>query len=636
MENPSGIFREEAVELLVVLEQHLLDLEKNPGSSELINEIFRALHTLKGSGSMFGFTDLASFVHNIENVFDRVRKGEIALDKNLIDLTLEARDLMKLLIALDVEVPLENKKRIEELTAIFSRLSAEIPASEGKKTAEPSAKNDTEKKDAVLPPAAPHTFYISFKPHHEFFASGNNPLNIIRELSDLGTLVHTRVLTDAIPDLKTINPEFCYLGWEFELQTTQDINAVRDVFLFVEDICHLKIKAADNEVFSSSGAVERVAMAATTLTEHEKHDIHTSGGQQVASHSPDGEISGINVDAGKLDRLIGLLGELVTIQSRLSQVADLKGDTELTAISQELDSLTGELRDNALKLSMLPIDSIFPRLERFAVSEAASHDKLVRFQFSGGDTELDKGVLSRLLEPLVTLISFCIRFSHEDTVSRLEYNKDPRALVAISAWHSSGSVCLSVEDDGVPAKFPDSDSSGLTKVQKIIEDLRGTFEARLMPGKPSGFVIKLPLNLAIIEGLMIRLGDRLFVFPLSLVEECIELTREDQNKHYNKNVVMVRGQIVPFISLREKLGFDGSPPDVQQVVIINQNGRRVGFAVDQVVGEYQTVLKNWGKFCSNTPGIAGATILGDGSIALIVDLPVLIDEESNLIEEDTF
>lgn len=626
MENPTGFFREEAVELLAALEGYLLDLEKNPANPDLINDVFRALHTLKGSGAMFGFNDLAGFVHHIENVFDLVRKEELYLDRPLLNLTLEARDLMKLLIDPAIEISPSARQRMAELTTAFSSL---LPV---KKITEDQQVNLSEASLAVpvtenRSGAAVH-YRISFAPHPEFFASGNNPLNIIAELKSLGALKVT-VNSEQIPDLVSLSPEKCYLSWLFELVSANDLNAVKDVFMFVEDIADLKIEIASGLPASENIAETVTGESAAAL---EMQRAETIKLPSLADSTLDSTaLSGIKVDAAKLEKLIGLLGELVTIQSRLSQAAENRGDSELIAISQELDALTGELRDNALKLSMLPIESIFARLERFGESEAAALNRQIRFKFAGGDTELDKGVLSRLFEPLTFLIRFCIHSSHEETAVRIQNKKDARGLISVAAWHSSGNVCVSVEDDGCLIQLSEEHGNVLEKSQRIIEELRGSLEARLSPGRNSLFVIKLPLNLAIIEGLMIRLAERLFVFPLSLVEECIELTRADQSRHYNKNVVMVRGQIVPYILLREKFAVDGEPPSVQQVVIINQNGRRVGFAVDQVVGEYQTVIKSWGKFCSHTPGITGATILGDGNIALIVDLPVLIEEERNYL-----
>ncbi len=635
MDSSANFFREEAFELLSTLEGNLLDLSKNPDNKDLLNDVFRALHTLKGSGSMFGFVELADFVHNIEGIFDRVRKGEVTLQEDLINLTLEARDLMKVLLQPDKKVSSGSRKKIARLTEAFARLIAQTAplttkASLGrpKTIAEPAATSAIsaagESKDLA-------TFKIRFSPNPDYFASGNNPLLIMSELASMGSLT-TRPVYDAVPDLASIDPEKCFIAWDLTLTTHHEMNAIRDVFLFVEDLCELKIEK-DQANLSGAGPDATPSSARQSGQVENAVRIISSAianGRAGDIFSDQATVSGIKVDAAKLERLISLLGELVTIQSRINQAAETRGDSELIAISQELDSLTGELRDNALKLSMLPIDSIFHRLQLSGEAEALACNRQVKFKFIGGDTELDKGVLSRLYEPLTSLIGFCIRHSNETTAQRSAHGKDPVGQISISAWHSSGNVCVSVEDDGSFLNAPEEQNNEIHRIQRIIEELRGSLEVRLVAGRNSGFVIKLPLNLAIIDGLMIRLAERLFVFPLSLVEECIELTMADRSRHYNKDVVMVRGQIVPFISLRQKFEVSGAPPEVQQVVIINQNGRRVGFAVDQVVGEYQTVIKNWGKFCSHTPGITGATILGDGSIALIADLPVLIEEEKNV------
>jgi two-component system chemotaxis sensor kinase CheA len=642
MDSSANFFREEAFELLTTLEGNLLDLSKNPGNKDLLNDVFRALHTLKGSGSMFGFVELADFVHNIEGIFDRVRKGELALEEDLINLTLEARDLMKVLLNPDKKVSAGSRKKLARLTEAFARLVAQaVPVKTGASSTKADDRSKSEPEtNRESPPTekdkGSETFNIKFYPHPEYFASGNNPLLIISELASMGTIT-VKPVFDAIPDLFSIDPERCFMAWELVLITDHDLNAIRDVFLFVEDLCNLSIEKCQVHpapVNSDTPAgFEQLPLSGASAA---SVNASSSNSRNFDFNAEQAVVSGIKVDAAKLERLISLLGELVTIQSRINQAAETRGDSELIAIAQELDALTGELRDNALKLSMLPIDSIFHRLQVYGESEAAACKRQVRFKFNGGDTELDKGVLSRLYEPLTSLIGLGISCGHALPDKQTAGGKDSPREISISAWHSSGNVCVSVENDDGYVYQAEEISNEIHRIQKIIEELRGSLEPKLIAGRNSGFVIKLPLNLAIIEGLMIRLADRLFVFPLSLVEECIELTRADRSRHYNKDVVMVRGQIVPFISLRKKFEVSGDPPEVQQVVIINQNGRRVGFAVDQVVGEYQTVIKSWGKFCSHTPGVTGATILGDGTIALIADLPVLIEEEknSNALEGD--
>lgn len=671
MDKNALVFYEEAVDLLANLEGLLLDLEKNPDNPEFINDVFRTLHTLKGSGSMFGFTALAEFVHNIESTFEMVRQGRLALSSEMINLTLQARDLMKILIEQDKKVSEEEEELIGDITQAFiviagnyngtgkpkiSAKAASNPESGANSTAKASVVHQSEVKsesDTKETDSLPlNTWFISFAPAHDFLNTGNNPLMLLEELAGLGEVL-INCNTSLVPDLESIEPEKLYLSWEILLKTNVDENAVRDVFLFVEDICDIRIQKLDDT--ASAGFTQTSADLETPRqpeADKEISEVLSSTSQEISSadrekaaEKPipmvtpavlneagkfDNQASGIKVDAGKLDRLIGLLGELVTIQARLSQTADNRGDAELITIAQELDALTGDLRDSALKLSMLPINSIFSRLEKLVSTKSASTGRQLAIRFRGGDTELDKGVMSKLYEPLAQLVGLCADQCMA-TEKTSESAPDKGHLIDFSAWHSSGNVCISIENN-CTKKTGQADSA-FAIIKRLIEELRGTLDHKNSPAGGSCFTIRMPLNLAIIEGLMVRLEDSLFVFPLSLVEECIELTEADQSKNYNKNVVMLRGQIIPYIKLRETFKIDGKPPEIQQVVITNVNHQRVGFTVDQVVGEYQTVIKSWGKFCSDTPGITGATILGDGTVALIADLPQLISEERHNIEK---
>lgn len=668
MDKNALVFYEEAVDLLANLEGLLLDLEKNSHNPELINDVFRTLHTLKGSGSMFGFTALAEFVHNIENTFEMVRQGRLVLSSEMINLTLQARDLMKILIEQDKKVSEEEEELIGDITQAFIVIAGNYNGTDKQnnsaKTASPSAagteptaradvvdqsevKSESDTKETDSLPL--NTWFISFAPGHDFLNTGNNPLMLLEELAGLGEVL-INCNTSLVPDLESINPEKLYLSWEILLKTNVDENAVRDVFLFVEDICDIRIQKLEDTAsagFSQTSAdletpikqPDADSEISETFSEVSSADREKAAEKLIPMASPsvlneagkfDNQASGIKVDAGKLDRLIGLLGELVTIQARLSQTADNRGDAELITIAQELDALTGDLRDSALKLSMLPINSIFSRLEKLVNTKSASTGRQLAIRFRGGDTELDKGVMSKLYEPLSQLVGLCAdQCIGMEKTSETITNKEN--LIDFSAWHSSGNVCISIENNCT--KKANQADSVFTAIKKLIEELRGTLDHKTSPTGGSCFTIRMPLNLAIIEGLMVRLEDSLFVFPLSLVEECIELTEADQSKNYNKNVVMLRGQIIPYIKLRETFQIDGKPPEIQQVVITNVNHQRVGFTVDQVVGEYQTVIKSWGKFCSDTPGITGATILGDGTVALIADLPQLISEERHNIEK---
>ncbi|OGK11356.1 MAG: hypothetical protein A2W80_05110 [Candidatus Riflebacteria bacterium GWC2_50_8] len=661
-------FFEESSELLQRLETSLLDLKQQPDNPELINTVFRILHTIKGTGAMFGFERLASFAHNIEAVFDQVRKNCINLNDDLLQISLDACDFMSLVIA-DKSDPAELSDREERLSIAFVGLLT------GKILTEKAGPSYSEPENLLVKNsdgAETHNksrlWLIRFAPSPGFYRTGNDPIAILTELDGLGK-ADMLVDLSKLPDLSEMIPTDCYLAWDILLDTTVSRNAIHDVFIFAEGSCELKVLEVDEppEWFKEkSASISQTASVAQKKVKTENSGLvmeNTRPGADIQLNNvvaPAGHGSCIDtsVDTIKVDKLIGLLGELVAIQARLSQVAELRADTELTTISRELEALTGELRENTLKISMLPISSVFGMLEERVHALAGNNGCTVQVRFNGGDTEFDKGALEKLLQPLFQLLECVV-----DNIGRLQKKSGQPAMAGldIGAWQASGFLYVRIGSE--IARFEDSDTGMCwlqdmklqnvpnfvnfdsasesqtadagqdlfkTRTQKFknaIIDLRGSVSVVSSAARGLEITLKLPLNLAIIAGLMVKIEDGLFLIPLALVEECIELTRELRERACQRNLVMVRGSLVPYLNLRESFGISGCPPDIQQIVITVVENYRIGMVVDQVVGEYQTVIKKWGSFCGDVPGIAGATILGDGAVALIIDLPKLINEE---------
>ncbi len=746
MDKHSSIFFEEAVDLLAQLEGLLIDLEENHSDVEQINLLLRILHTLKGSGSMFGYNDLAAFVHIIESVFEKVRNGEWEITPDLIEKTLQSRDQMVALITPDDENTQENLEAVTRLSAFFLNFGRQNPldsfanAIERKASKTPKAKEDKDLDAEIEMPSdstedasqsselnsdtsnkiassenellekveitekPKQTWEIFFEPLPNYFSFGNNPLSILQEISDLGE-VEIEVDSSDVPEFEKIDPETCYLKWKITLNTTADENSIRDVFIFVEDLCHLTIKLMNNgenqsneEEFENTEIKSEPAIAKDNQEKDESASVfpnqltdsdqfsnikdqfeesYVETIQKIASmplSSSNSETEPSNTyevgnedrsEYQKIDHLINLLGELVTIQARLSQNASSSGDAELVSLAQELEILTGDLRDSALKMSMLPVGSVFTKLIEIAEEKSRVNGKQIEISVKGWNTEIDKELLDRLFQPLKKLIENSIEHGFESPELRELSGKPVKGVLNISAWQSTGNFYIEISDDGAgidpeelkrvivernPKQFFDSKETdlfklicmatnlskagshkalGLASVKKTVNGMRGSLELKSSPGKGTSFIVKLPLNLGIVEGLMVKLGENLFLIPLSSVEECIELTKEDQKRNFEKNVVMVRGQIVPYMQLRETFEIEGEPPDIQQIVITFVDQQRIGFVVDQVIGEYQTVIKSWGKFCNDIPGISGATILGDGTVALIADPGILIRGQSN-------
>ena len=678
-------FKEEAYELLTELESSLLELEERPDDQDLIGRVFRAMHTIKGSGSMFGFDDIAGFTHEVETIFDMVRNGKLQVTGRLVNLTLAARDQIRAMLdAADSGAGTD----LEATAGIIVGLR-ELAGFQG-------AEAPVQKEEAKEAPRDPVTYRIRFVPSRDIFITGTNPLTLLAELKELGTCTVV-AQTGGFPSLEEMDPEGCYVYWDLILTTDQGENAIRDVFIFVEDDCELKIGAIAEhsrydeqqdykklgEILLERGDITPQEMEAVLAQQKRFGELAVSQGilhegkvqsalaeqkhlkevrqeKQVADSS-----SSIRVPAERLDLLVNLVGEMVTVQARLSQTAAQHGEPELLAIAEEVERLTAELRDSALNIRMLPIGSTFSKFKRLVRDLSAELGKQIEMTTEGAETELDKTVIEKLNDPLVHLIRNSIDHGIELPEAREAAGKPARGTVHLGAVHSGDSVLITIADDGAgldkdairtkgiergiisasaelsekelfglifapgfsTAKTISSVSGrgvGMDVVKRAIEALRGSIDVSSVRGRGTRITVRIPLTLAIIESLLVKIGNDCFMMPLSLVDECVELTREDVARSHGRNLAHVREQLVPYIPLRSRFGIGGCAPDIEQIVITRVDGVRVGFVVDHVIGEHQTVIKSLGRAYKDTEGISGATILGDGSVALILDIPQLV------------
>jgi len=681
-------YLEEARELLAELEEAVLELENNMSDMELVNRIFRAMHTIKGSGAMFGFDAVAGFTHHVETVLDQVRNGVIPVTNDLAGLILAARDEISSMLFGASEA--DSAGREEIIAALRSLLPGE--KNEGG-VAGAETKEAVPDSGAEVQPVSSRgmraTYRIRFIPGSDTLRYGNDPIALLNEMDNLGELRVT-ALADRIPCLEEINYDDCYLGWDMTLISEADINAIRDVFIFVEDSSEVAIEKIANEttigdavtekvgeILVARGdvpaeAVERAAkdqkkigeilIEAGTVSKEkvnsalvEQHIIR----QQAERHSA----TSIRVAAEKLDQLINIVGELVTTQAQLTQAAGSNGNSELLTAVEGIERLTGELRDCVLGVRMLPIGSTFAKFKRLVRDLSAGLGKEVDFITEGDETELDKTVIEKIGDPLVHLIRNSLDHGIETPEKRETSGKPRRGIIRLTAAHAGGEVIIAVEDDGkgldteaIVRKAMEkgliddakslSDSQifnlifqpgfstaevvtdvsgrgvGMDVVRREIEALRGSFDIQSKKGKGTTVTVRLPLTLAIIDGLLVESGRERFVIPLHHVQECVELTGRDINNTHGRHVMNVRDRLVPYVRLSEFfVTSDREALSIEQVIVVQAEDFTTGLVVDRIVGEKQAVIKPLGKMFRQADGVSGATILGDGTVALILDVP---------------
>jgi two-component system chemotaxis sensor kinase CheA len=631
-------FQEEARELLLELESALLQLDQNREDREVVGRAFRALHTIKGSGAMFGFDDVAGFAHNLESAFDQLRNGQLVATADLINLTLAAGDQIKTMLD---EADGRGIVDQDRSASILTKLRQLTGLSDPRLDAAPAASA------AQVAPAGSQAYdwRIRFRPGPDVVLNGTNPLLLLRELRELGSL---RISLDtlAIPPLSQIEAEHCYLAWDMILTTCAEEAAIRDIFIFIEDDCDLAIERVPDEA---------VAAAAEALVQAPPGGSEARGGTGQGATA-----SSIRVSADKLDQLVNLVGELVTVQARLSEIAGRRDDPDIQDISEAVDRLTAALRQNSMSIRMLPLKTTFERFRRLVHDLSLELHKEVDLRIEGADTELDKTVIDQLNDPMVHLIRNSLDHGIETPEARRAAGKPPTGTIHLSARHSGANVLIQVRDDGrgldadkvraraveqglIESTARPSEAEifslflapgfstarevtevsgrgvGMDVVKRSIDALRGSIEIASKPGEGLTITLRLPLTLAIIDGLLVRVGREHFILPLANSLECVELTRQDIHDAHGKHLADVRGELIPYIRLSEHFQMETGRPEREQIMVVETEYGHYGFVVDQVLGDHQTVIKNLGRLYRNAQVVSGATILGNGTVALILD-----------------
>jgi len=685
-DDPLQTFIAESRELLLQMEEALLDMESRPNDPETINAIFRAAHTIKGSAGLFGLDHIVAFTHVAESVLDRVRNNEIALDPGLGALLLQAGDHLGQLIELLAAQALPDAAIQADGQALQARLESYLDAAFAEDARQPPADKLATAADLVAV-NNPH-WHISLRFGPDVLRHGMDPVSILRYLATLGEIAALHCVTDAIPSLAEIDPEACYLGVELAFASGRTPDEINGAFEFIRDDCliHVLPPGAPLDAYrrmidalDKDAGMQAILLALGSLGPDEIAALNHPGdapegaagmvGGEVAEPSAKenkgSESSLIRVDAGKLDQLINLVGELIIAGAGASMVARNAKLPSLIEATTLVSRLVEDVRDSALTLRMVQIGATFNRFRRVVRDVAKEIGKDIALDIRGGDTELDKTVVEKIGDPLTHIVRNSMDHGIEPADVRLARGKPATGQLRLNAFHESGSIVIEVSDDGgglnkerilrkaierglIGENQGLSDKEifnlvfepgfstaeqvsklsgrgvGMDVVKRNIMALRGTVDIESVEGVGTTVRIRLPLTLAIIDGFMVGVGNAAYVVPLDMVVECIELPRDDDRQASAPNYLNLRSSVLPFIRLREQFEIDSAPPPRENVVVVQYAGQRAGLVVDRLMGEFQTVIKPLGKVFSQIRGIGGSTILGSGEVALILDVPGLV------------
>jgi two-component system chemotaxis sensor kinase CheA len=650
-------FLAESRDLLEDMERHLLEAERGESSPDAVNAIFRAAHTIKGSGGLFDLPQLVGFTHVVESVLDLVRDDALTLSSELIALLLVCCDHIHALVETAADPAHADADALTaEAEPLLAQLQTYLQASACGVTATAVQHNTPEKQSGY--------WRITLKLFADALRYGNSPLKLIRNLRGLGSVESINTDVSGLPSFEALDPEANYLGFRILLRSDADRAAIEDVFEFVREDCDLEIISVPAPMDASAVLADEpvVAAAAPVSGVLAAVPAAASARPQQDTGARNADARSIRVDADKLDRMIDLVGELIIAAAGTNANAQRTGDAQLLESASILAGLVEEVRESALQLRMVKIGGTFSRFQRVVHDVARELGKDIALVVAGEDTELDKSVVEKIGDPLTHLVRNAMDHGIEPAEVRVARGKPARGTVGLNAYHDSGSIVIQITDDGgglnrdrILAKalergliepgrqlsdrevfamiFEPGFSTaekvtnlsgrgvGMDVVKRNITALRGTVEIDSTAGLGTTISVRLPLTLAIINGFQVGVGKSVFVVPLDVVEECVEFTPD-----YSSDYIDLRGSVLPYVRLRELFALGGKTPARESIVVIRQGTQRFGLVVDTLLGEWQTVIKPLSRVFAQVKGISGSSILGSGDVALILDVPSLLQQ----------
>ncbi len=676
------LFVEDVDEQLTFMENALISMQENGVDDESVGALFRAMHTIKGTAGMFGFDAVVGFAHIAENLLSDVRDGKVELNEAMIEIFLQSKDHTQTLVdlavaneALDTQTQAKNDELLAILKSMLPNANKETPKIDAEILADEA---EGEK-----------LWHISLRLKANFFASGMDIINILSFFDMLGEVKKLICLDTNIPLLQDINPTEAYIGYESLFLTDASYADIEEIFEFVLDDVELEIFNADDIDMLEAlcdreeGLKEKLIIAGfenasklekevepevvvetpkvSTVQKNEKQAEKTVKKETKKSFS-------LRVDSTKIDQLINQISEMVIANAKVTQRADVLDDNELSESATILSDMLEEIRTGVMNIRMVQVGDSFNKFKRIVHDVAKKVDKEIDFEIIGGETELDKMVVEKISDPLMHMLRNSIDHGIESPAERKSLGKNPKGHVSLKTYPDAGTIVIEINDDGrglprdkILAKaianglveennnLSDKEiynlifAAGLSTAEKVsdisgrgvgmdvvkrnIEALRGTVEIDSTAGEGSLFTIRLPLTLAIIDGFLIQSGNTKYIVPLEMIQECIELDDNYKKEMDGNEFINLRDSMLPLLDVRSYFHEEQTQSERENVVVVRYGDYKVGMMVDELFGEFQTVIKPLGEVFANVPGISGGTILGSGEIALIFDIPKLIEHK---------
>jgi len=621
-------------------------------SGENINTIFRSAHSIKGGSGTFGFTSVAEFTHDLETLLDQMRNGERQVSVPVVEILLGSVDVLRNMLNAIRDGSEIDTDNVSEMTVAIKGILGE-----GLETSVSKEEQKTE--------VNAEGWVVSFKPFVDIMKTGNDTVRLLRELNSLAETAEVTVDNDALPPLSELEPEDCYQSWDIHLiggDVSED--DIREVFAWVDDECELKIEPLVQEV-SYTGPERRDDERRQKTPERRKTERRTS---------KSAESSSIRVNISKVDELINMVGELVITQSMLSRFGENE-EFNVSTIERLRDGLaqleghTRELQESVMRIRMMPISFAFQRFPRLVHDLSTTFNKKIELVMSGENTELDKTVLEKIGDPLVHLVRNSLDHGIESPADRVNAGKSETGVIELSAFHQGGNIVIQIKDDGAglnkdkiltkarekglvanDERITDdqiydlifrpgfstadvvSDVSGrgvgMDVVRRNIRELGGAVEVKSTPGEGSVFTIRLPLTLAILDGQLVGIGDETYILPVISIIESLQVKTENINAVAgNAEVYRLRDEYIPIVRLYKVFGIKPVSTELETglLVVVEAEGKKIAIYVDELLGQQQVVIKSLETNFRKIEGLSGATILGDGTVALIIDIAGLID-----------